>query len=325
MVDLLLSLVTAYGVICFCAFLLHRYFVYMPDRKRVTPAATGLSGVQEITIRSRDGVNLIAWYAQAADDTKPTLLYFTGNGGSAATRAQKIARIQASGYGVFMLNYRRYGGSGGWPTEKNNIADAVAAYDRLLSLGVAREDIVAYGESLGTSVATQLSLQRPVRALVLEAPFTSVVDVGMLSWGFLPLRYIMVDQYRTIDYIAAVRTPLLVVHGARDRVIPVGQARHLYTKARGPKRLLILPRGDHNDLFDRGAWEEIEAILGRWKERAFRRSPRPGLRCASRVIGTCRCGPRSKARARNPSASNRHGRTRSRPCTRRDLPRRLPL
>ncbi|MGZ5916950.1 MAG: alpha/beta hydrolase [Methyloceanibacter sp.] len=260
MVDLLLSLIGAYAFICFCGFLLHRYFVYMPDRRRFTPAEAGLSGVQEITIRTRDGVNLIAWYAQAKRN-KPTLLYFTGNGGCAATRAQKIARIQACGYGVFILNYRRYGGSGGWPTERNNIADAVAAYDRLLSLGVAREDIVAYGESLGTSVATRLSLQRPVQALVLEAPFTSVVDVGMLSWGFLPLRYIMVDQYRTIDHIAEVRVPLLVVHGARDRVIPVGQARHLYTKARNPKRLVILPRGDHNDLYDRGAWEKIDAYL----------------------------------------------------------------
>ncbi len=260
MVDLLLSLLVAYGVICICAFLLHRYFVYMPDRKRYRPEEAGLSDVQEITIRTRDGVNLIAWYAQAKAN-KPTLLYFTGNAGSAATRAQKIARIQASGYGLFMLNYRRYGGSGGWPTERNNNADAIAAYDRLLSLGVAREDIVAYGESLGTSVATRLSLQRPVQALVLEAPFTSVVDVGMLSWGFLPLRFIMVDQYRTIDQIAEVRVPLLVVHGARDRVIPVGQARHLYTKAPHPKRLVILPRGDHNDLFDRGAWEKVEAHL----------------------------------------------------------------
>jgi fermentation-respiration switch protein FrsA (DUF1100 family) len=261
MINLLLSLVVAYAVICFCAFLLHRYFVYMPDRTRYAPADVGLRDVQEITIETRDGVILIAWYAQAKGD-KPTLLYFTGNSGSAAMRAQKIARIQASGYGVFMLNYRRYGGSGGWPTEKNNVADAVAAYDRLLSLGVAREDIVAYGESLGTSVATQLTLQRPVKALVLEAPFTSTVDVGKLAWNFLPLRYLMVDQYRTIDHIAGVRVPLLVVHGARDSIIPVGQARHLYTKARDPKRLVILPRGDHNDLFDRGAWEKIEAHLG---------------------------------------------------------------
>ena len=277
MVDLLLSLIGAYAFICFCGFLLHRYFVYMPDRRRLTPAEAGLSCVQEITIRTRDGVNLIAWYAQAKRN-KPTLLYFTGNGGCAATRAQKVARIQACGYGVFILNYRRYGGSGGWPTERNNIADAVAAYDRLLSLGVARKDIVAYGELLGTSVATRLSLQRPVQALVLEAPFTSVVDVGMLSWGFLPLRYIMVDQYRTIDHIAEVRVPLLVVHGARDRVIPVGQARHLYNKARNPKRLVILPRGDHNDLYDRGAWEKIDAYLaelGETRILAFEEVPVP--------------------------------------------------
>ena len=87
MIDLLLSLIGAYAFICFCAFLLHRYFVYMPDRKRLTPAEAGLSDVQEITIRTRDGVNLIAWYAQAKGN-KSTLLYFTGNGGSVATRAQ---------------------------------------------------------------------------------------------------------------------------------------------------------------------------------------------------------------------------------------------
>jgi uncharacterized protein len=100
--------------------------------------------------------------------------------------------------------------------------------------------------------------------------------VGMLSWGFLPLRYIMVDQYRTIDHIAEVRVPLLVVHGARDRVIPVGQARHLYTKARDPKRLVILPRGDHNDLYDRGAWEKIDAYLaelGETRVAAFEEVP----------------------------------------------------
>jgi len=225
-----------------------------------SPVEVGLSGVQEISIKTREGVILIAWYAQAKGN-KPTLLYFTGNSGSAATRAPKIARVQASGYGVFMLNYRRYGGSGGWPTERNNVTDAIAAYDRLLSLGVAREDIVAYGESLGTSVATQLTLQRLVQALVLEAPFTSVVDVGKLAWGFLPLRLLMVDQYRNIDHIAEVRVPLLIVHGARDRVIPVGQARHLYSKARDPKRLVILPRGDHNDLFDRGAWKKVHQFL----------------------------------------------------------------
>src|SRR5262249_52312168 len=207
------------------------------------------------------GAKLIAWYLPARRG-KPTLLYFTGNSGSAANRARKIEAIAASGYGVFMLNYRRFGGSQGWPTEANNIADAVGAHEYLQKeLGVAPRNIVAYGESLGTGVATRLALQRPVKALVLEAPFTSVVDVGRQVWWFLPLRLVMTDQYRTIDRIGSVKVPLLIVHGARDSLIPVNHARAVYATANEPKTLAILRRGDHNNLYDHGAWAKVEAFL----------------------------------------------------------------
>jgi fermentation-respiration switch protein FrsA (DUF1100 family) len=193
---------------------------------------------------------------------KPTLLYFTGQSGSVANRARKIEAIAASGYGVFMVNYRRFGGSGGWPTERNNIADAVAAHAYLEEeLGVSPRNIVAYGESLGTGVATRLALLRPVKSLVLEAPFTSVVDVGRQVWWFLPLRLVMTDQYRTIDRIGSVKVPLLILHGARDSMIPVTQARQVYAAANEPKTLAILRRGDHNDLFDHGAWGKVTAFL----------------------------------------------------------------
>jgi uncharacterized protein len=260
MLNLLLSLLGAYAIICVGAWVLHRYFIYMPDKKRTAPKDVGLAGVKEITLKGRGGVTLIAWYLPARG-RKPTLLYFTGNSGSAANRAQKIEAIAASGYGVFMLNYRRYGGSGGWPTEANNVADSSVAFDYLRSLGVAARDIVAYGESLGTAVATRLALQRPVRALVLEAPFTSVVDVGRQVWWFLPLRLIMTDQYRTIDRIGSVRVPLLILHGARDSLIPVTQARQIYAAANEPKSLAILRRGAHNDLFDHGAWDKVTAFF----------------------------------------------------------------
>ena len=128
-------------------------------------------------------------------------------------------------------------------------------------LGVSPRNIVAYGESLGTGVATRLALLRPVKALVLEAPFTSVVDVGRQVWWFLPLRLVMTDQYRTIDRIGSVKVPLLIVHGARDSMIPVTQARQVYAAANEPKTLAILRRGDHNDLFDHGAWTKVTAFL----------------------------------------------------------------
>ena len=142
MLNLLLSLMGAYAIICIGAWVLHRYFIYMPDTKRTAPKDVGLAGVKEITFKGRGGVTLIAWYLPARG-RKPTLLYFTGNSGSAANRARKIETIAANGYGVFMLNYRRYGGSGGWGTEANNVADASAAFDYLRALGVPAREIVA--------------------------------------------------------------------------------------------------------------------------------------------------------------------------------------
>ena len=261
MLNLLLSLLGTYALICIGAWVLHRYFLYMPDTKRYSPREVGLAEVEEITLTGKGGAKLIAWYLPARRG-KPTLLYFTGNSGSAANRARKIEAIAASGYGVFMLNYRRYGGSSGWPTETNNIADAVTAHEYLQNeVGVAPRNVVAYGESLGTGVATRLALLRPVRALVLEAPFTSVVDVGRQVWWFLPLRLVMTDQYRIIDRIGSVKVPVLIVHGARDSMIPVHHARQVYAAANEPKTLAILRRGDHNDLFDHGAWTKVEAFL----------------------------------------------------------------
>jgi fermentation-respiration switch protein FrsA (DUF1100 family) len=260
MLNLLLSLAGIFALVVVIGRLLHRYFMYIPDRARVAPQEAGLSGVEEIVFKAADGTKLIAWYLPA-QGTKPTLLYFTGNSGNVANRAGKIRTIAASGYGVFMLNYRRYGGSEGRPTEARNAADAVSAYDCLRAQGVAPGDIVAYGESIGTAVATRLSLQREVQALVLEAPFSSAVDVGRLMWKWFPLKLIMVDQYRTIDRIGEVQAPLFVVHGGRDAIIPLDQARRVYHAANEPKTLVVVPQAGHNDLYERGAFERVHGFL----------------------------------------------------------------
>jgi hypothetical protein len=260
MLNLLLSLAGIFALIVIVGRLLHRYFVYLPDRTRVDPKETGLQGLEEIVIKATDGKKLIAWYLPSRAG-KPTLLYFTGNSGNTANRAGKIKTIAADGYGVFMLNYRRYGGSEGRPSESKITLDAVSAYDCLRGLGVAPHDIVLYGESLGTAVAARLALQRQVEGLILEAPFTSIVDVGRLMWKGFPLGLIMADQYRTIDRIGGITTPIFIVHGGRDAIIPLGQARSVYHAAPEPKALVVVPQAGHNDLFERGAWEKVRGFL----------------------------------------------------------------
>ncbi|MGB6388656.1 MAG: alpha/beta fold hydrolase [Methyloceanibacter sp.] len=127
---------------------------------------------------------MVAWHAPAKDN-KPTILYFHGNAANAANRASRIETIRESGFGVFYLNNRGYGGSGGSPTEEHNVADAIAAYDHLVRLGVSPGKIVAYGESLGSGQAVRLAAARAVSAVVLEAPLTSTVDVARSIYFWL--------------------------------------------------------------------------------------------------------------------------------------------
>jgi fermentation-respiration switch protein FrsA (DUF1100 family) len=254
MIEIFLWLLGIYVVVIIGAVLLNRYFIYVVSPERLTPVEAGVSGVSEISLKAEDGTPLVAWYSPARDG-KPTLLYFTGNAGSAMHRAEKIARVQNDGYGILVLNYRGSGGSGGSPSEKALVSDARHVYDWMIGQGIPAREIVAYGESLGTGVATQLAAARPMRALVLEAPLMSTPDVAQSTYFFLPLRLILADQYRTIDRIGEVRIPLLIVHGAKDRVIPISHGEKIFAAANEPKRFAPFPEGGHSDLFSHGAWD----------------------------------------------------------------------
>lgn len=258
--ELLPWLIGAYVAICIGGYFGNRLFMYFPDPYRAAPSEMGLAGVEEIELATGDGETLIAWHAPAAPG-RPTILYFHGNAGNVANRAPKMEIIRGGGNGVFLLNNRGYGGSTGSPTEKRNVADAIAAYGHLHGLGVKPEDIVLYGELLGSGQAVQLAAQKPARAVILEAPLTSTVDVARRTYFWLPLRLLLTDQYRNEDNIRQVTAPVLVLHGEQDAVIPVAMGKRVFEAANEPKRLELFPRGAHSDLFDHGAWERVEAFL----------------------------------------------------------------
>jgi uncharacterized protein len=258
--ELIPWLVAVYAGICVAAYFGNRLFMYLPDPTRVAPAAAGLDGVKEIEIAGADGVTLIAWYAPAKGNN-PTILYFHGNGANAASRASKIETIREDGVGVFYLNNRGYGGSGGSPTEEDNVSDAIAAYDHLVRLGIPAGRIVAYGESLGSGQAVRLAAARPVAAIVLEAPLTSTVEVARGTYFWLPLGLLIADKYDNERNIRSVTAPVLVLHGERDAVIPVEMGLRVYRAANEPKEIELFPEGTHDDLFNHGAWEKTGAFL----------------------------------------------------------------
>jgi hypothetical protein len=250
-----------YGIAVLALFVFQRRLTYPTGTAAYyDAAATGLADLKEIKLETLDGTRLIAWWSPAVAG-KPTLLYFHGNASALLNRLPRIERFSAAGYGVFMPAYRGYSGSGGSPSEELLIADSQLAYDYLRDAGINADDIVLYGESLGTGVAIQLAGLRPVAGIVLDAPYTSLPDVAKRAYSFAPVQTFMTERFESSRHIKQVDAPILVMHGALDQTIPIEVGRELFDLAPEPKRFVALKGAGHSNIYDFGAFRHLDEFL----------------------------------------------------------------
>lgn len=231
---------------------IERKMVFPFDPGRIAPEAAGLSGVGVREIRT-DGEKLIVWVAPPGPG-KPVILYFHGNAGNLANRADRFGRFIARGYGLIAPAYRGSSGSSGVPSEAALTRDAVEIYTHLDALipGLTARETVLYGESLGTGVVlklvSQVSGSQPAAA-VLEAPYTSLPDVARHVRPQLgPLIWQMRNRFDSLRHARSLTAPLLVLHGADDPLIPIGQGRQVFDAAASEeKTFLAIPGAGHSD------------------------------------------------------------------------------
>ena len=192
--------------------------------------------VEDADFSADDGVQLHGWYCPV-EEPKAVVLVSHGNAGHIAYRADEIKLWQRQlGVTVFMYDYRGFGRSEGRPNEAGVYADARAAYRWLTEQeGIPADQIVLRGESIGSAVSLQLALEVPCRVLILESPFTSAVDMGSLSFPFLPVRILMRNRFDSISKIDRYHGPLLITHGTRDSLVPFEMGKRLYERANQPK------------------------------------------------------------------------------------------
>jgi fermentation-respiration switch protein FrsA (DUF1100 family) len=248
------------GLLALIVPVLQRHLMYFPDTTYFTPAQAGLAGVEERVLETPDGQRVIAWYGKAKAG-QPTILYFHGNAGSLETRNERIRKYMARGLGVFMMTYRGFGGSSGHPSEAANVADAMLAFNTLTDAGVDPLDVIVYGESLGTGVAVQVAGEKRVAGLVLDAPYTSMVDLAALHHPLIPGRWFMTDRYETRRHIAKISAPLLVLHGEEDVIVPVEMGREVFARAPEPKTLKTFAGAGHDDHYKFGSYDALYAWI----------------------------------------------------------------
>lgn len=236
-----------------------RTLMYFPDTARTSPAGAGFPQAQEVVLNAADGTRIVVWNVPPREG-KPVILYFHGNGGALRHRVSRFTMLTSDGTGLVALSYRGYGGSTGSPNEEGLFADARAAYD-FATKRYPSSRLVIWGESLGTGVAIELVTEKKADAVILEAPFTSTVDIAAAIYPIFPVRMLMKDQFRSDERIGKVAAPLLVLHGALDRVVPIAYGEKLFSLAREPKKFVRFARGGHEDLNEYGAVDSAREFL----------------------------------------------------------------
>ena len=239
-----------YAVLCGALYVLQRRIVFVAAGTRPDPVASGVPGVEVLGVRTADGLELNAWFSAPAPGGR-VALFLHGNAGTIGHRAGRIAPFVAAGWGVLLLDWRGYGGNPGAPCEAGLARDARAAYDLLRQRGYAAERIVIWGESLGTALAVRLAGDVPAAAVVLEAPFTSMLDMAHRQYPFVPADRLLKDRFESLARIPRVAAPVLVMHGTEDRLIPPDMGRALAEAARDG-RFVPIAGASHNNLGEFG-------------------------------------------------------------------------
>jgi len=253
--SVIVALLILYGVVMIVMYVAQRQLMYFPSRHLQAPAHYGLSQAQEVTLTTADQVAITAWVLKASpkpsDKALPLLVHLHGNAGSLADRTEVYAAYHAAGFDILALEWRGFGSSQGKPSEAGLYEDARAALAYAQqTLDYTTENILLYGESLGSAVAIEMATRHPFAAIVLEAPPKSIWQRAAEVYPWLPVNYLIKDRYDSLAKMAKVSEPLLIIHNKKDKIVPMHHGQALFEAAREPKEIKLFDHEGHV-FFDR--------------------------------------------------------------------------
>ncbi len=254
----LIGFILFYVLLIVLLFIKQRDLIYFPDNTK--PVA--VEGVDVVKVKTKDNIDLEAWYIAPSIENKPVIIFFHGNAGNYSHRIHKSVEYLNAGYGVLLAGYRGYGANSGTISEAGFYNDGRAYIDWLLQeKNIKLSQIVIYGESIGSGVAVQMATEYDISGLILEVPFSSLLEVATKRYFFVPVKFLLKDKFMNLDKIKGINAPLLIMHGVKDKVIPFDLSKKLFDKAKQPKKFVDFPLANHNNLYDFGASAHVLDFL----------------------------------------------------------------
>lgn len=222
--------------------------IFFPSRNiAVTPSALGLD-FEDINFKSRDRTSLNGWFIPAKN-AEYTVLFCHGNGGNISHRLDTISLFNKQALNFFIFDYRTYGKSTGFISEKGLYEDVAAAWRYLTEdRKIAPEKIIIIGRSLGGALAAHAAAEHSPGGLILESAFSSLVEIAQERMPIFPASWILKYKLSTIDSLVKVKCPVLIIASPDDSIIFFSHSKKLFAKAPEPKTFVELT-GDHDDCY----------------------------------------------------------------------------
>ena len=179
-----------------------------------------------------------------------TLLYFHGNAGSLENRIHKLNHFEDMNINFLIIAWRGFSGNSGKPSEQGLYEDGKSAINWLAKKGVDEKNLILYGESLGTGVAAHLAQNKNYAGVILETPFTSMVDAAKTFYPYIPVNLLLKDKFENYKKIKNINSPIIVMHGEIDQIVPFSMGKKIYEIANEPKYSYFTKYDDHMMEYD---------------------------------------------------------------------------
>ncbi len=260
---ILSSIIIAYLVVIIFIYFYQRNLLYHPSENNYQNDKVEFN-YKEIFIKVDDQIRLKSWLIDKDLNNFKTLLIFHGNAGDLSNRIYKLNELNKLNINILLISWRGFSGNKGSPTEKNLYQDAKAAIKWLNDQKINNNKIVLYGESLGTGVAVEMAKDNNFNSLILESPFTSIENSAKIYYPYLPVKFLLKDRFDSISKIKMIKSPILIMHGEKDDVVPFIMGKELFENANNPKHSYFTANDDHMMEFNSNLLMKVKEFLEKY-------------------------------------------------------------
>ncbi len=260
LIIILVTFIVIYFLTVVSTYLFQRKLLYHPTENNYYGDKL-LVNIEKVKIKTKDNIELISWYHNKDFENYKTILFLHGNAGSLENRIHKINHFKNMDVNFLIIAWRGFSGNKGEPTEKGLYEDARSAVKWLKSKGVDEKNIIIYGESLGTGVAIEIAQNKNFAGVILESPFTSMIDAGKEKYPFLPVKFLLKDKYESKKKIKNIISPILIMHGKVDNIVSFNMGKKMYDLAKEPKYSYFSEYDDHMMEFNENLLNTLKGFI----------------------------------------------------------------